>query len=223
MRPSIRLACLMKLPVIYIFTHDSIYVGEDGPTHQPVEHCAALRCIPGMLVLRPGDAEETVKAWEIALKHKDGPAAIILTRQGLKVYNKEDPNWKENISLGAYCVKDTGGNPDIVIVASGSEVNLALSSAEKRPDLRIRVVSMISLELFHSQPDQYKKELLPSSARWIFIEAGVGMGWGRLPREQDQVISIERFGESGPAKQVADHLGMNEDHILKVIDRIRGK
>lgn len=220
MRPSIRLACLMKLPVIYVFTHDSIYVGEDGPTHQPVEHCAALRCIPGMLVLRPGDAEETVKAWEIALKKQDGPTALILTRQGLKVYKKEDPRWEENISLGGYCVKDLKGNPDIVIAASGSEVNLALSCAEKRPDVHIRVVSMISLELFHSQSDQYKEELLPPSAGWIFIEAGIGMGWGRLPREKDQVISIERFGESGPAKQVADHLGINEENVLKAMDRI---
>ncbi|MBN2532010.1 MAG: transketolase [Spirochaetales bacterium] len=220
MRPAIRLACLMKLPVIYVFTHDSIYVGEDGPTHQPVEHFAALRSIPGLLVLRPGDAEETVKAWEIALKRQDGPSALLLTRQGLKVYKKEDPRWKENIAFGAYCVKDTKEKPEIVIVASGSEVNLALSSAEKRPDVQIRVVSMISLELFRTGPGHYKKDILSPSAGRVFIEAGIGMGWGNLPREQDHVVSIERFGESGPAKLVADHLGMNEDTVLKAIDRV---
>ena len=222
MRPSIRLACLMKLPVIYIFTHDSIFVGEDGPTHQPVEHIAALRIIPNMLVLRPGDAEETIAAWEIALKKKDGPVALILTRQKLTVYKKEDPQWKENMEAGAYVVKDTEQTPDIVIVASGSEVNLALSSAAKRPDIPVRVVSMPCISLYNTQNDTVKNKILPPGAKRIFVEAGIGISWEVLAREHDQIISLERFGVSGPGKKVAEHLGINEETVCKAIDKAIG-
>jgi len=218
MRPSMRLSCLMKLPVIYIFSHDSVYVGEDGPTHQPIEHISALRSLPGMIVLRPGDAQEAEVTLKIAIERTDGPTSIILTRQEIEVYSKDDPNWKETIKRGAYIVKETDKTPDIVIVATGSEVELALKAARKRKDLQIRVVSMSSIKLFLSQQDDFKNRLIPQTAKRIFIEAGIRMGWMGLPQNGDSVISIERFGESGPGAQVASHLGLNEDSVLKVID-----
>ncbi|MBN2443683.1 MAG: transketolase [Spirochaetales bacterium] len=220
MRPAIRLASLMKLPVIYVFTHDSVYVGEDGPTHQPVEQLTALRIIPNLLVLRPGDAQETFLAWKMALQHKDGPTALILTRQNLEVYKKDDTQWKENITRGAYIVKDTKQNPDLVMIASGSEVNLALSAASKRPDLSIRVISVLSQSRFLKQTKEFKDTLLPPEAKRICIEAGIGMSWEKFTRESDQIISIEHFGDSGPGEKVADYCGMNEEAVLKAIDNI---
>ena len=219
-RPSIRLACLMKIPVIYIFTHDSIFVGEDGPTHQPVEQITGLRIIPELLDLRPGDAEETVCAWEMAMKHKDGPAALILTRQKLKVYEKEDQDWKKNILNGAYIVKDSKQDPEIVIIASGSEVSLALAAASHFPDKHIRTISMISYKLFQKQPSSYIQKLLPPGAKRICVEAGIGMCWGKFTRDGDKIISIEHFGESGPGKEVGEHCGMSEQALRKVIEHI---
>jgi transketolase len=223
MRPSIRLACLMKRPVIYVFTHDSIFVGEDGPTHQPVEQLSGLRIIPGMLVLRPGDAEETVRCWEIALQRKDGPSSLVLTRQKIEVYEKEDKKWQENCAKGAYIVKECAGKPDIVIAATGSEVSLSLSALKKRPDKKIRIVSMPSLELFCSQPESYQDEILSPDAKHIFVEAGMDAGFGNLAQTWDSIISLKRFGESGPGEIVADDLGLNEEAICNAIDKVCGK
>ncbi|MDR3336547.1 MAG: transketolase, partial [Treponema sp.] len=151
LRPALRLSALMRLPVIYVFTHDSIFVGEDGPTHQPVEHLASLRAIPNVLVLRPGDAEETAEAWNIALNRNDGPAVLVLSRQNLTVYAKEDPDWKNTLKTGAYIVKKAeGGKSDVVVIATGSEVNLALEAAAGSKK-KVQVVSMVSRELFESQ------------------------------------------------------------------------
>jgi transketolase len=220
MRPSIRLAALMKLPVIYIFSHDSVYVGEDGPTHQPVEQITGLRTVPGLLVLRPADAQETVSAWEIALQNRSGPVALLLTRQKCTVFEKKDAEWRHHIRRGAYIVKDTEGQPDIVIVASGSEVGLALAVADKKPDRKIRVVSMISIELFKKQGVDRQREILPEDPKRIFIEAGISMSWEVFTRKHDRIVSIERFGDSGPGPKVAQYLGLDEDKVCSIVEQL---
>jgi len=219
MRPTIRLAALMKLPVIYVFTHDSIFVGEDGPTHQPIEHMASLRIIPNVLVLRPGDAEETALAWAMALERKDGPTVLALTRQNLTVYEKADNDWQHICAKGAYIVKDTEGIPDVVVVATGSEVNLALEAADAANNKKVRVVSMFSRELFLKQDRSFKEQILPKGARVVAAEAGVSYGWGDIASSSEDILAIDRFGESGPAAKVAVHLGLTADNLAKIIDR----
>ena len=217
MRPAVRLASIMKLPVIYIYTHDSIYVGEDGPTHQPIEHLASLRVIPNMRLLRPGDAEETAIAWAMAMERKDGPTAIALTRQKLEVYAKEDKDWKHSCAKGAYIVRDPEGTPELVVVATGSEVNLALKAAALKADKKIRVVSMLSQELFLSQDESFRNSILPPGVRVLAAEAGVSYGWTDIASSRDDILSIDRFGESGPAEKVAEHLGMTAENLAKML------
>lgn len=221
MKPAIRLAALMKLPAIYVFTHDSIYLGADGPTHQPIEHLAALRAIPNTLVLRPADAQETVEAWRIAIARTDGPSAIVLTRQDLEVFAKGDSQWRSGITRGAYVVVDGGSNPDIVLVATGSEVNLALRAAalamEDRPGLRIRVLSVISRELFAAQPSIVRETLVPEGSRVVVVEAGVAQGWeGWVERVQDLFV-IDRFGLSGPGNEVAKAMGFTAEKLAELL------
>ncbi len=213
MRPSIRLAALMKLPVIYVFTHDSIFVGEDGPTHQPVEHIAALRTIPGLHVLRPGDAEETREAWKMAIENNSGPTALILTRQALTVFPKY-AGWVDDLKQGACIARDSVSEPETILVATGSEVGLALDVADILGPEKVRVVSIISRELFRQAPAVFQRRILPVSVRREIIEAGVSFGWGDLG---GHVHSIERFGESGPAKDVAEHVGMTAAQIAAKI------
>jgi transketolase len=217
MRPTIRLAALMKLPVIYVFTHDSIYVGEDGPTHQPVEQIASLRIIPGVLVLRPGDAQETAAAWEMAAESKDAPVVLALTRQNLEVYPKSDGDWRKTIKKGAYIVTDCEGTPDVVIVATGSEVNLALDAAKKISGKKIRVVSMISRERFLSQDKGFRESILPAGVRTVVAECAVGFGWEAVASSSADILSLDRFGESGPGAQVAEHLGITADKLVELI------
>jgi transketolase len=219
MRPSIRLASLMKQPVIYVFTHDSIFVGEDGPTHQPVEHLASLRIIPGLTVLRPGDAQETAIAWSMALTKDDGPVALALTRQNLPVYEKSDSDWMHTITRGAYVVKECNGTPEIVVVATGSEVSLALEAAEKVSDKKIRVVSMLSRELFLAQDQTFRRSILPEGVRVVTTEAGVSCGWDRFASSPEDMLHIDRFGESGPAKDVANHFGFTADALAEILRR----
>ena len=217
LRPALRLSALMKQPVIYVFTHDSIFVGEDGPTHQPVEHLASFRIIPGLRVLRPADAEETAQAWAMALERREGPTVLALTRQNIPVFPKEDPDWKNSIRAGAYVVKKASGAPDAVIIASGSEVALALDAAA-RSGKNLRVVSMISRELFESQPGSVRDAVVPPGVRVICCEAGVRTGWERWAKPED-ILSIDRFGESGPADQVAAALGLTAEALVKIILR----
>jgi len=218
MRPAIRLAALMKLPVLYIFTHDSIFVGEDGPTHQPVEHLEALRVIPNLLVFRPADAQENVEVWKLACEHSSGPSVMAYTRQNLTVFVKSDPHWKENIKKGAYIVADSEGVPDVVLIATGSEVGLALEAARELNDLKVRVVSMPCRELFLQGPAAYREELLPDSAKKVVIEAGVSSGWHVITGGNGAMIGIDRFGESGPALEVAEHLGLS---VLKIVQKVK--
>ncbi len=215
MRPSVRLAAIAGLPVIYVWTHDSVFVGEDGPTHEPVEHLAALRAIPNLLVLRPGDAEETEMAWRIAWERLDGPTALALTRQGLPVYAKADAAWRETIRRGAYIAKDCSGQPEIVVIATGSEVSVALQAAAAIPDRRIRVVSMLSTRLFGQQPADFRHALVPPSSRRVVFEAGASFGWKGPFDEDTQTVCIDRFGESGPYQKIAEHLGITAAALEK--------
>jgi transketolase len=215
LRPALRLSALMKQPVIYVLTHDSIFVGEDGPTHQPVEHLAALRVIPGLRVFRPGDAEETAEAWVMALERREGPTVLALTRQNVTVFPKEDPDWRNTIRTGAYVAKKAAGKPDAVIIATGSEVNLALEAAAKSGK-NIQVVSMIRRELFESQPAALRETIVPPGVRVFCCEAGVKTGWERWAKPED-ILSIDRFGESGPGPKVGEYLGFTADALVKLL------
>jgi len=217
MRPAIRLASLMKLPVVFIFTHDSIFIGEDGPTHQPVEHTAALRAIPGLTVLRPGDPQETVEAWKMAMEHTGGPTALILTRQKLATYEKADPEWPEGMRKGAYIVKDSEGSPDVVVLATGSEVEMALKAAAASGK-KTRVVSVADLHTFDGMDRADREKLLPPSSRVIVAEAGSSSGWGIYVADHGDLFTINRFGESGPGTEVAAHLGYTAEKLSALID-----
>lgn len=214
LRPALRLSALMRLPVVYVLTHDSVYIGEDGPTHQPVEHLASLRAIPNVRVLRPADAEETVEAWAMAMARTDGPTVIALTRQNLPVLEKADKQWRDTIRTGAYVVRTTPDDPDVVVLASGSEVDLALKAADRVHGKSVRVVSVLSLETFCSQPRAIKDILVPRDARIVACEAGRSMGWDGLA---DAFLGIEGFGESGPGAAVAAHLGLTAEALATLI------
>lgn len=219
LRPALRLSALMKLPVVYIFTHDSIFVGEDGPTHQPIETLAALRAIPNTKVLRPGDPEETSVAWEIALETTDKPVCMALTRQNLAVYEKADPDWRNTARCGAYIVAKGSDNPDVTIVASGSEVSMALEAAKLAKGKTVRVVSVLDREEFIRQNAVIRDAIVAPKSRVIAVEAGIAMGWDFFTATRDDVFSIECFGESGPAKKVAEHLGFTAENLAKLINK----
>jgi transketolase len=214
MRPAIRLAALMKIPQIYVFTHDSIFVGEDGPTHQPIEHAESLRIIPNLNVLRPGDGEETIEAWKMALESKETPTALLLTRQNLNVYTKEDSDWKTNIRKGAYIVQKFD-DPELVVLASGSEVSL-VDEAIKLADRKVQLVSVLSRKLFENNINDLK-ELIPEGVKVVAIEAGVTSGWKAFA---DEVIGIDRFGECGPGAQVADYFGLTAQKIADKLNEL---
>mgnify|MGYP000973633832 CR=1 FL=1 len=219
LRPSLRVVSLMKQPVIYVFTHDSIYVGEDGPTHQPVETLASLRAIPGVQVLRPGDAEETVEAWKTAYESKDHPVCLALTRQKLAVYEKADKDWKKTIRTGAYVVQEGSAAPDITVLASGSEVNTALEAAKLVPEKKIRIVSVIDLKRFSEADDAVRNKIIGSTKRVVAAEAGIGTEWFRFVKDRSDIFCIERFGESGPAEKVAEHLHFTASDLAKLLKR----
>ncbi len=220
LRPALRLSALMKLPAIYVLTHDSIYVGEDGPTHQPVETISSLRGIPNVWVLRPADAEETSYAWKMALARKDGPVCLALTRQNITVFPKDDPDWKHTIECGAYIVRKGSDSPDVTVLATGSEVSLALAAADLVSGKKIRVVSVVSKELFESQSEVIRNAIVggsKNSVRIVTAEAGIRMGWEGWTRDASDNFSIERFGESGPANKVAEHLGFTAEALAAVL------
>lgn len=225
LRPTIRLAALSKVKPIFVFTHDSIGLGEDGPTHQPVEHLAALRSIPNTLVLRPADANETVEAWKTALSHKGGPVCIILTRQKLQVINREKYSSADGFQKGAYIIKDVS-NPQLILIASGSEVELALKSAEKlaNENIAVRVVSFPSWELLESQTDEYKESVLPKSVKArVTIEAGVKLGWEKYAGDSGEIISIEKFGASAPDKILFEQYGFTVENVISTSRRVLSK
>lgn len=218
MRPAIRLAALMKLHVIYVFTHDSLAVGEDGPTHQPVEQLFSLRAIPGLTVIRPADANETAEAWRIAVEHKNGPTAIILTRQNVPVMDRGRLSPAAGLRKGAYILSDSSsGKPDVILIATGSEVHLALEAQEKllAEGVKARVVSMPSWDLFDQQPEAYRHQVLPPDVtQRVSIEAGVTLGWHRYVGSAGEIIGIDHFGASAPGNAVLKEFGFTSIHIL---------
>jgi transketolase len=219
MRPAIRLASLMELPVIFVFTHDSIGVGEDGPTHQPVEHLAALRAIPGLTVIRPADAVETVEAWKFAIKNRKGPVALVLTRQNLPILDRSSLSPADTLERGAYILwQPEEITPDILLVATGSEVHLCLEAGKilKEKGINARVISMPVWNLFESQPEDYRESVLPSLVKKrIVIEAGCSFGWNKYAGDDGIIISIDRFGASAPAGILFEKFGFTVQNIVE--------
>lgn len=219
-RPSVRLSSIMKLPVIYVFTHDSFYVGEDGPTHQPVEHIAALRSMPGITVIRPSDATETAAAWAAALRNTTGPTALLLTRQNVGIIDRAIYPPATLLEKGAYTLwQNASGKPDLILIASGSEVELALTAAQSlTTEKTVRVVSMPSWELFEHQDAGYRESVLPSACRnRIAIEAGTSFGWERYVGDHGRVLGLDHFGESGPFKALAQAYGFTVEGLTAII------
>ena len=232
MRPPMRLAVMNALPVIYVFTHDSIAMGEDGPTHQPVEQLVGLRSIPGMVVLRPADANETVAAWKIAIGRKKGPVALILTRQGLPVLDLSSyPAIPTGVPLGGYILADFPAieRPDIILIATGSEVHLALEGRDRllTEGVHARVVSMPSTNLFASQSDDYREKILPADSPVLVIEAGSPIGWQSFVGPRITVIGVDTFGSSAPGPVVMEHYGFTVENVCRqahhVLDQLKEK
>ena len=215
LRGALRVAALSRLRTVWVFTHDSIGVGEDGPTHQPVEHLAALRAIPNLTVLRPADANETAAAWQVAVENETGPTALILSRQNLPLVTDSLPP----VSRGAYVLREFGGAPDVILMASGSEVSLTLDAAERlaAEGTAVRVVSFPSWELFDAQEDAYRAEVLPPdvTAR-VAVEAGVAQGWRKYVGSKGAILSIETFGASAPGNVVFEQYGFTVENVLRI-------
>ncbi|MBN1313591.1 MAG: transketolase, partial [Anaerolineae bacterium] len=212
--------------VIFVFTHDSIGLGEDGPTHQPVEHLAALRVIPNLRVIRPADANETAEAWRQAVLHTDGPTVIALTRQGLPVLDRSKLAPAGGLAQGAYILKDSDGTPDVILIATGSEVALVLDAAEQLvgEGIKVRVVSMPCWELFEAQPQTYRDSVLPPSLRArLAVEAGSSMGWHRWVGDQGEVIALDRFGASAPGSVLMQEFGFSVENVVGRAKKMLGK
>ncbi len=218
MRPSVRLSALMGLPVVWVWTHDSVGLGEDGPTHQPVEHFAALRAIPRLWVIRPADANETTAAWRVALEREDGPVALLLSRQNLPVLDRAELTGADELERGGYVLWESGADPEIVLIATGSEVapTLQAGRALAEQGTPTRVVSMPCMELFEAQSAEYRESVIPTDvgAR-LAVEAGVSMGWWKWVGDRGSVLSIERFGASAPGTTVLEKFGFTPESIVE--------
>lgn len=217
-RPAIRLACIMELPIIYIMTHDSIGLGEDGPTHQPVEHLASFRAMPQMYIIRPADANETAWAWRAAIKRIDGPSMLVLTRQKVPILDRTQLSPANGLLKGAYILsKEKGSKPQLILIASGSEVQLIVEAQKKlyQTGIDARVVSMPCWELFFDQPQEYRDEVLPPDIKSrIAVEAGSSFGWCQWVQSKDNVIGVDKFGASAPAKENFKHYGFTVENII---------
>lgn len=217
MRPTIRLAAMQNLQVIYVFTHDSIGLGEDGPTHQPVEHLMSLRMIPGLTTIRPADSHETVYAWKAALENTNGPTALILSRQGIPVI-KEKANPASNLEKGAYIVRDCEGTPNVILIGTGSEVELAIKAGEKLTanGKKVRVVSFPSWELFEKQSSEYRNSIFPPEVKnRVAIEAGSTFGWHKYTGNEGKIIGLDHFGASAPANILYEKFGLTVERIVE--------
>jgi transketolase len=223
MRPSVRLAALMKANVVYVWTHDSIGLGEDGPTHQPVEHLAALRAIPGLSVVRPGDANETAVAWRTILERQTsnpGPAGLCLTRQDVPTVDRSAPDFAaaDGVARGAYVLVEAGsGQPDVILIATGSEVSLAVDAREtlEAEGTPTRVVSMPCREWFEEQDASYRQSVLPPAVRArVSVEAAVSMGWREFVGELGECVSLEHFGASAPYKVIFEQFGITAERVV---------
>jgi transketolase len=219
MRPAVRLSAISRYPSIFVFTHDSIGVGEDGPTHQPVEHLSSLRAIPHLTVIRPADANEVSQAWRVAIQRRDGPTALIFTRQNLPVINRDEFASAEGLLRGAYVLADFGeGFPEIILAASGSEVSLIVEAGKilANEGVKIRLVSFPSWELFVMQDETYRNSVFPPAVKArLAVEAGVSMGWERWVGDSGKIISVDRYGASAPFKTIFDHYALTVESILQ--------
>ena len=218
MRPAIRLAALMGLPVKYVFTHDSIFLGEDGPTHQPISQLLSLRSIPGLVTLRPADGNETVAAWRVAIERTEGPTALALSRQSLPILAGTDERASAGVARGGYVVADPPtGDPQAILIASGSEVALCVAAQERLAEsgLAVRVVSLPSWELFEDQSEDYRQSVLPASiSRRLAVEAGVALGWERYTGSTGDILAIDGFGASAPYEDLAASYGFTVDNVV---------
>ena len=227
LRPSMRLAAIMNLPSIFVFTHDSIGVGEDGPTHQPVEQLAAARAIPNLLVIRPGDANESVYAWKVALEHNNRPSAMMLTRQNMPTLDRTKYASAEGVLKGGYILSDApGGKPDVILMGTGSELSLAVAAQDElaKSGIKARVVSMPCFELFDEQPQSYQEEVLPPTvtAR-VAVEAGVRQGWDRYLAGRGAFVGMKGFGMSAPFEEIYKAVGITAEKVAAEAKRLLGK
>ena len=219
MRPAVRLAAIMRAHVIYIYTHDSIGLGEDGPTHQPIEQLSTLRAIPDLTVIRPADATETGVAWRVAVEHDGGPVALVLTRQKLGLIDRTVYASADGLEKGGYVLADPPGGrkPQVVLLSSGSEVGLIVSAHQKLAEAGIaaRVVSMPSMELFAAQPASYQSSVLPDGVPRVAIEAAHPMSWYKWVGSDGIVLGLSRFGASAPYEKIYEHLGMTVQKVVE--------
>ncbi|WP_313501681.1 transketolase [Kaistella carnis] len=226
MRPPLRLAAIMKIRQIMVFTHDSIALGEDGTTHQPVEQLIGLRSVPNMTVIRPADANETAQAWRVAIEHTDGPVALALTRQGIPIIDQKKYAKAKNLEKGAYILSDSEGEPDLILIASGSEVQLILAAQEelKKSNIQARVVSMPCWNLFDQQSDAYREKVFPKHIRKrLAVEAGSSLGWIKYTTDDGDVIGIDKFGESAPGEEVMKEYGFTVENVVKRSEALLSK
>lgn len=227
MKPAIRLAAMMGLQVIYVFTHDSIGLGEDGPTHQPIEQLASLRSIPNLVVIRPADANEVAQGWRIALQRKNGPVALALTRQNLPILDRSALGPAESVARGGYTLKDADGTPpDIILIASGSEVPIALEAGREleKQAINVRVVNMVSWELFDEQPIDYRESVLPESvSARVSLEAGCTQGWHKYTGSKGVVLGIDHFGASAPFQQLYEKFGITTKNLVEKALKLLGR
>jgi len=217
LRPSLRLSSIMHQPVMYIMTHDSIGLGEDGPTHQPVEHLAACRAIPNVLVMRPADANEVAQCYVAALKNSDRPSVMVLSRQNLPTVDRTTHGSAEGTLKGGYVLRDTEGSPDLILMATGSEVQICLDAADilAADGLNVRVVSMPCWKLFDEQDQAYRESVLPTGVtKRIAVETGIKMGWDKYLGSAGQFIGMDSFGASAPAEELYEYFGITSAAIV---------
>lgn len=224
LRPSIRLASIMQTPVTYVFTHDSIAVGEDGPTHEPIEHLAALRAMPGLSLIRPADANETAAAWRLAIESTDQPTALVLTRQNLPTLPGTDENAYEGVKKGAYVVsKAEKEAPDAILLATGSEVHLAVEAQKelRTKGIDVSVVSMPSWDRFNKQDEAYKDSVIPKTVKKrLAIEMGASLGWERYAGDEGEILAIDRFGASAPGDKVVAEYGFTVENVVQLTEKL---
>jgi len=227
MRPAVRLSALSHYPSIWIYTHDSIGLGEDGPTHQPIEQLAALRAISNLVVIRPADANEVTEAWKVAISRRNAPTALILTRQALPIFDRSIFASADGLRKGAYVLADMGDSePELILMATGSEVSLIIEAGSRLASegVNVRLVSFPSWELFKAQDESYRNLVLPPHIKnRLSVEAAVAQGWERWVGDQGECISVERFGASAPYKVIFEHFGLTVDNVIMRARQVMSK
>jgi transketolase len=226
MRPPIRLAAIMKIRSIFVYTHDSIGLGEDGTTHQPVEQLISLRSIPNITVIRPADANETAQAWKVAIEHTTGPVVLVFTRQGLPILDQDKYGKATDLVKGAYVLSPAEGDAELILIGTGSEVDLAMKAQAKLKEEGIAssVVSMPSWELFEKQDAAYKESVLPKALKKrLAIEAGSPLGWHKYVTDEGDTVTMHTFGESAPAEELNKHFGFTVDNVVAKAKAVLGK